>query len=58
LHGTLLWRYQSQRFIQSLILNKRSGTPQSVFSRNVYGFTVVGPVRENRTFLFCRVSRR
>jgi Carboxypeptidase regulatory-like domain len=52
LHGTLLWRYQSQRFNSVANLDKRNGTPQSVFSRNVYGFTVGGPVRKNRTFFF------
>jgi Carboxypeptidase regulatory-like domain/TonB-dependent Receptor Plug Domain len=52
LHGTLLWRYQSQRFESISNLDRLKGVPQSVFSNNVYGFTVGGPVRKNRTFFF------
>src|SRR4030095_5475992 len=52
LHGTVLWRYQSQRFNSVSNVDKLNGTPQSVFSHNVYGFTVGGPVRSNRTFFF------
>src|SRR5205823_9451716 len=47
LHGTLLWRYQSQRFNSISNLNRLNGIPQSVFSNNVYGFTAGGPVRKN-----------
>src|SRR5262249_51219068 len=49
-HGTLLWRYQSQRFNSLSNLDKL--TAQSVFSHNVYGFTLGGPVRRDKTFLF------
>src|SRR5262249_9094418 len=52
LHGTLLSRYQSQRFNSVSNLDKMNHTPQSVFSRNVYGFTLGGPVRKNKTFFF------
>src|SRR5260370_9033945 len=52
LHGTLLWRYQSERFNSVSNLAKTNGTPQSVFSHNVYGFTVGGPVRKDKTFFF------
>src|SRR5262245_746884 len=55
LHGTLLWRYQSELFnSQSNIdkSNKSSGLPNSVFSRNIYGFTAGGPVRTDKTFFF------
>jgi hypothetical protein len=52
LHGTLLWRYQSQRFNSISNLNRLTGVPQSVFSNNIYGFTVGGPVRKDRTFFF------
>jgi Carboxypeptidase regulatory-like domain len=52
LHGTLLWRYQSQRFDSISNLDRLTGVPQSVFSNNVYGFTVGGPVRKDRTFFF------
>jgi len=52
LHGTLIWRYQSQRFNSVSNTDKLAQTPQSVFSHNVYGFTVGGPVRRDRTFIF------
>ena len=52
LHGTLLWRYQSQRFDSISNLNRLNGIPQSVFSNNVFGFTAGGPVRKNKTFFF------
>ena len=52
LHGTLLWRYQSERFNSVSNLDKMNLTPRSVFSHNVYGFTVGGPLRRNKTFLF------
>jgi outer membrane receptor protein involved in Fe transport len=52
LHGTLLERYQSQRFNSVSNVDKLDQTPQSVFSHNVYGFTVGGPVRRDKTFFF------
>lgn len=52
LHGTLLWRYQSQRFNSVSNLDRLSRIPQSVFSNNIYGFTAGGPVRKDRTFFF------
>jgi Carboxypeptidase regulatory-like domain len=52
LHGTLLWRYQSQRFDSVSNLDKLTNVPKSVFSSNVFGFTAGGPVRKNRTFFF------
>jgi hypothetical protein len=51
-HGTVLWRYQSQRFKSVSNVDKLNGTPQSVFSHNVYGFTLGGPVRSDKTFFF------
>ena len=52
LHGTLLWRYQSQRFNSVSNLDRLTGVAKSVFSNNIYGFTAGGPVRRNRTFFF------
>ena len=52
LHGTLLWRYQSQRFDSISNLDRLTGVPQSVFSNNIYEFTVGGPMRKDRTFFF------
>src|SRR5262245_43938096 len=52
LHGTLLWRYQSQRFESVSNVDKLNQTPKSVFSRNVYGFTAGGPLRKDKTFFF------
>ncbi|MBV8733013.1 MAG: TonB-dependent receptor, partial [Acidobacteriia bacterium] len=52
LHGTLLWRYQSQRFNSISNFNRLMSIPQSVFSNNIFGFTAGGPVRKNKTFFF------
>src|SRR5262249_38726316 len=52
LHGTLLWRYQSQRFKSISNPNRLIGIPQAFFSDNVFGFTAGGPVRKNKTFFF------
>jgi len=52
LHGTLLWRYQSQRFNSVSNLDKLNGIPQSVYSNNIFGFTAGGPLRKNKTFFF------
>src|SRR5215510_6842001 len=52
LHGTLLWRYQSQRFNSTSNVNRLMGIPQSVFSNNIFGFTAGGPIRKNKTFFF------
>jgi hypothetical protein len=50
LHGTLLWRYQSQRIDSISNLNRLNGILQSVFSNNIFGFTAGGPIRKNKTF--------
>src|SRR5262249_11830192 len=52
LHGPLLWRYQSQRFNSVSNVDKLNQTRQSVFSHNIYGFTMGGPVRRDKTFFF------
>ena len=52
LHGTLLWRYQSQRFNSVSNLDKLTGVPQSVFANNIFGFTAGGQMRKNKTFFF------
>ncbi len=52
LHGTLLWRYQSQRFDSVSNVDKLNGVKQAVFSDNIFGFTTGGPVRKNKTFFF------
>ena len=52
LHGTLLWRYQSERFNSVSNLDKLNGALKPVFANNVFGFTVGGPVRKNKTFFF------
>ena len=51
-HGTAFWRYQSQRFISVSNLDKLNANPKAVFSHNVPGFTVGGPVRKDKTFFF------
>ena len=52
LHGTLLWRFQSQRFDSVSNLDRLNGFKQAVFSDNVFGFTAGGPIRKNKTFFF------
>ncbi|HKE22334.1 MAG TPA: carboxypeptidase regulatory-like domain-containing protein [Bryobacteraceae bacterium] len=52
LHGTMLWRFQSQRFDSVSNTDKLSGAKQAVFSENIFGFTAGGPVRKNKTFFF------
>ena len=52
IHGTLLWRYQSQRFNSVSNTAKLNGIPQSVYSRNIAGFTLGGPLRKDKTFIF------
>jgi hypothetical protein len=51
-HGTLLWRYQSQLFDSVSNVDKLNHQPRTVFGENVYGFTVGGPLRKNKTFFF------
>jgi hypothetical protein len=52
LHGTLLWRYQSQRFNSVSNMDKLNGIKQAVFSDNIFAFTAGGPIRKNKTFFF------
>src|SRR5262249_10165039 len=52
LHGTLLWRYQFQRFNSVSNVAKLNHVSQSGFSENVYGFTMGGPLRKDKTFFF------
>jgi hypothetical protein len=52
LHGTLLWRYQSQRFNSISNLDRLDGVRQAVFSDNIFGFTAGGPIHKNKTFFF------
>jgi hypothetical protein len=52
LHGTLFWRYQSQRFNSVSNLDRLNGIPQSVFAHKLAGFTAGGPIRKDKTFYF------
>jgi hypothetical protein len=52
LHVTTLWRYQSQLFNSVSNVDKMTHTAKSVFSHNVYGFTVGGPIHKDKTFFF------
>jgi outer membrane receptor protein involved in Fe transport len=52
LHGTVFWRYQSQRFNSVSNSDRLNGIPKSVFVHNLPGFTVGGPIRKDKTFFF------
>jgi hypothetical protein len=52
LHGTMVWRFQSQRFDSVSNMDKLYGIEQAVFTENIFGFTAGGPIRKNRTFFF------
>ncbi|MBI1745513.1 MAG: TonB-dependent receptor [Acidobacteria bacterium] len=52
IHGTALWQYRSQRFNARSNTAVRNNTPKAVFSNNIYGFTVGGPIIKNKTFFF------
>ena len=55
-HGTLFWRYQSQRFNSISNLDRLNNTPKAVFAHNLAGLTVGGPVRTDKTFFFAGVQ--
>lgn len=52
IHGTLLWQHRSQAFNSVPNTFKLNNTPKSVFSQNIYGFTLGGPIIKNKTFAF------
>jgi hypothetical protein len=56
-HGTILWRYGSQDFDSLSNLDKLNGTSPSGLSENVYGFTLGGPIRKNKTFFFAALQQ-
>lgn len=51
-HGTASWQYRSQRFESVSNLARLNQAPKDVFAHNIYGFTLGGPVRRNKTFFF------
>jgi hypothetical protein len=55
-HGTILWQYRSQAFDSLSNLDRLSGTSPPSLSENIYGFTVGGPIRKNRTFFFAALQ--
>jgi hypothetical protein len=56
-HGTGLWQFRSQAFNSLSNLEKLSSTPPRGFSENVYGFTLGGPIKKNKTFLFAALQQ-
>ncbi len=52
LHGTLFWRYQSQRFNSVSNFDRLNGIPQSVLVHNLAGITAGGPIRKDKTFFY------
>jgi hypothetical protein len=55
--GTGLWQFGSQAFNSLSNLQKLSPTPPPGFSENVYGFTLGGPIKKNRTFFFAALQQ-
>ena len=51
-HGTGYWQYRTQRFNSRSNLDKLNQQSKSVFNRNIYGFTLGGPIIKNKTFVF------
>jgi outer membrane receptor protein involved in Fe transport len=51
-HGTALWQYRSQVFNSVPNTDKLNNNPKDVFSRNIFGFTLGGPIIKNKTFAF------
>ncbi len=51
-HGAASWQYRSQRFESVSNLDRLNQAPQDVFAHNIYGFTLGGPIRRNKTFFF------
>src|SRR6202521_2940013 len=56
-HGTILWLYRSQGFNSRSNLDKLNGTSPPTFNENVYGFTLGGPIRKNKTFFFAALQQ-
>jgi hypothetical protein len=52
IHGTMWWRYQSQRFNSVSNVDRLNRIPKSVYSHNIAGFTLGGPIRREKTFFF------
>jgi hypothetical protein len=55
--GTGLWQFGSQAFNSLSNLQKLSPTPPRGFSENVYGFTLGGPIKKNKTFFFAALQQ-
>jgi len=51
-HGTAYELYRSQQFNSVSNTAKLNNTPKSVFTENIYGFTIGGPIIKNKTFAF------
>lgn len=55
-HGTVFWRYGSQDLNSLSNLDKLNGSSPPEFSENVYGFTMGGPIKKNKTFFFAALQ--
>jgi hypothetical protein len=51
-HGTALWQYRSQAFNSVSNTDVRNVSEKDVFTQNIYGFTLGGPIIKNKTFAF------
>jgi Carboxypeptidase regulatory-like domain/TonB dependent receptor len=57
LKGSLVWRYQSERFESVSNYDRLNGIPKSVVSSNVFGFTAGGPIHRYKTFFFAGLEQ-
>jgi hypothetical protein len=52
IHGSVYEQYRSQIFNSRPNTDVLNNVPLSVFNRNIYGFSLGGPIRKNKTFAF------
>jgi hypothetical protein len=55
--GTGLWLFGSQAFDSLSNLEKLSPTPPPGFSKNIYGFTLGGPIKKSKAFFFAALQQ-